>query len=110
MAKKKIFPNGFLNSGLFSLGKGLVMNATGIGTLGTVKDIALGAVKGAVNKVANKKADNLAAKTGGKGKVDYYEYIGIAFGVIVLLYTTYLLLTGQIGLGEYIDANQGALN
>ncbi len=100
---KKIFPNGILNSGLFSIVKGAVggLNPVVGGVIGAVE----GAVKGASNKVKTAVDNNKASLVGGEGKKDWYEIIGAVMGVITVLATLYLLFTGQISVSEFMELN-----
>jgi hypothetical protein len=103
---KKIFPNGFKNSGLFTFGKGLILNATGIGPGARVLDGVVGAVKGIKGGLEAVSDKNTEAEAGGKGNVDFFGYIGVGIGLIVLIFTVYQLITGQIDINQFIEINE----
>jgi len=105
MSKKKLFPNGFKNSRLFTFGKALVLNATGIGAAKTGIKGAIGAVNGVVGSIKDLSVKNKESEVGGKGKTDISEWLGVTIGVVILLVTVYLLITGQITLDQFIEAN-----
>lgn len=102
---KKIFPNGFKNSGLFTFGKGLIMNATGISPGLRVVDGVIGAVKGVAGGLEAVSDKNTESEAGGKGNIDFFGYIGVGVGLVVLVVTAYQLITGQIDITQFIEAN-----
>lgn len=104
--KKKIFPNGVLNSGLASLVKGVVRNATGYSALCTVKDITIGAVGAVIERTENKSLKNIKSKVCGEGNSDWWDYLGIAIGITVFLYTAYQVFTGEISISEFQKLNK----
>lgn len=101
--KNGIFPNGIVNSGLFTAVKGFIGTSNPIvgGVIGAVQ----GAVKGAKDKVVTAVENNKASVTGGKGSRDWAEILGAVTGAITLLVTLYLLVTGQISISEFTEAN-----
>lgn len=103
--RKKLFPNGFLNSGLWTFSKGLIGTATGFTTGKAAVKGGIGAVIGVANSIKDRVDKNKNSEVGGKNKSDYYEWLGIATGVFVLGFTIYLLVTGQISIQEFLDLN-----
>ena len=107
---KKIFPNGIKNSGLWTLGSGLIRNATGFGAAKTGVIATIDAAVSVAETFRYRKDKNKASLVGGEGKTDWYEIIGMVIGTIVFLiilgWSAYQLFTGQITLEEFKDINQ----
>ena len=100
MKKIKIFPNGILNSGLVSIARGAV------GVSNPAVAIGLGAIEGVFSRFKKIPKDNKASVVGGQGNNNYWEYLGIAIAVMVLIYTSYQLFSGEISVDEFNSANK----
>jgi len=97
--KKKLFPNGILNSGAASLVRGLM------GTSNPAVATVFGIVEGVVKRFKDMPKKNKESKVSGEGNVDWYEWLGIAASAFGLVYSVYLLVTGQMSLDEFNTAN-----
>ena len=102
---RNLFPYGFKNSSIFSLGKNFLLNATGVGAVYTAKEITLVIFSTIFNIVRSKKEVNKASIAGGEGNINYMGYLGAIIGVTVFMFTLYQLLTGQIDVYEFIELN-----
>jgi hypothetical protein len=100
MKKLNIFPNGILNSKGVSVLRGL------IGVSNPAVATGLGIVEGVFNRFKRIPKDNKASIVGGQGNNNYWEYLGIAMAVILLCYTTYQLISGEISVDEWSNANK----
>ena len=100
MKKLNIFPNGIMNSGLISIARGA------IGVSNPAVATVIGTIEGVAARFKKIPKDNKASVVGGNGNNNYWEYLGIAIAVIVLGYTTYQLISGEISVEEFNNANK----